>query len=109
MLPYDYCINQLDFGDLIDSALDPTLEPGLQAAATAYLKRHDAYSATADPGLLRSANAYLSSLDIDAVPSHTILDLPDDDSYAFTSALVHMTSLVEEHDGDRCYVYELTE
>ena len=68
LLPYDYCINQLDFGDLIDSALNPTLKPGLQAAATAYLKRHDAYSATADPGLLLSANAYLSSLDIDAVP-----------------------------------------
>ena len=97
------------FGDLIDSALDLTLKPGLQAAATAYLKPHDAYSAATDPDLLRSANAYLSSLDIDAVPSHTILDLPEDDSYAFTSALVHMTSLIEEHDGARCLIYELSE
>ncbi len=109
MLPYDYCVNQLDLDDLVDSALEPSLKPGLQAAAAAYLEQHDENTAATDPGLLRAASSYLASLDIDQLPSHTGLELPDDDSYAFTAALVHMTSLAGKQDGDRCLAYQEAE
>lgn len=98
MLPYDYCINQLDTEDLINSALDP----GLQHTATNFLVQHDEGAAATDPGLLRAANAYLACLDIDKPPSNTGLELPNDDSYALTAVLVHMILFVRKQDGDRC-------
>ena len=82
LLPYDHCVNHVDTEELLLSAISQDY--------------------------LRATSAPLSSLDPESMTPDMDMKLNQakDTSYPFTSALVHMTSLVNRLDGDRCLAYQ---